>query len=217
MTSLRFTLVTDGPTDAVLLHPLRWLLINNGVVRPIEAAWADLRQLPKPPARLEDKIAAAFDLYPCDLVFIHRDAEKESHATRIDQIHRAIKLVTGDFFNNHPYVSVIPVRMTEAWLLFDEAKIRLAAGNPAGTIKLTIPPFQKIEGLPNPKETLHRLLQDATELPSRRLKRFSHVQAFYRLAELIEDFSPLRQLPAFVALEKDLQSIIQDAGWETSD
>ena len=77
MNSLRFTLFTDGPTDEVLLHPLRWLLINNGVVRSIEAAWADLRTLPTPPTQLVDKIRAAIDLYPCDLIFVHRDAERE--------------------------------------------------------------------------------------------------------------------------------------------
>ena len=66
----------------------------------------------------------------------------------------------------------------------------------------------------DPKDTLHVLLQDATELPARRLKRFSPIQAFYRLAELIEDFSPLRQLPAFADLEKDVQRVIRDAGWK---
>lgn len=217
MSTLRFTLVTDGPTDQVLLHPLRWLLINNGVSRPIESVWADLRQLPNPPTRLENKIATALDLYPCDLIFIHRDAEKEPRTNRIDQIQRAINLASADLFNNKPYVCVVPVRMTEAWLLFDEANIGFAAGNPVGTINLRIPPFQKIEGLPNPKETLHSLLQDATELPARRLKKFSATQAFYRLAELIEDFSPLRQLPAFAALETDLQGAIQRAGWGRPD
>lgn len=216
MSALRFTLVTDGPTDAVLLHPLRWLLINNGIARPIESAWADLRQLPKPPTRLEDKIAAAFDLYPCDLIFIHRDAEREPRANRIEEIQRAVRLVSADLFNNRPYVCVVPVRMTEAWLLFDEIKLRLAAGNPAGAIRLTIPPLQRVEGLADPKDTLHKLLQDATELPARRLKKFSSTQAFYRLAELIEDFSPLRQLPAFNNLESDLQSVIQNAGWRNS-
>lgn len=217
MSTLRFTLVTDGPADAVLLHPLRWLLINNGVVRPIEAVWADLRQLPNPPTKLDAKIAAAFDLYPCDLIIIHRDAEKEPRANRIDQIQRAIKLVSADLFSNKPYVCVVPVRMTEAWFLFDEPRIRLAAGNPAGMINLSIPTFQKIEGLPDPKAALHELLQAATELSARRLRKFSPIQAFYRLAELIEDFSPLRQLPAFATLEADLQVVIQDAGWNQLD
>jgi hypothetical protein len=162
---------------------------------------------------LEDKIAAAFDLYPCDLIFIHRDAEREPSTNRIVEIQRAIRLVSADLFNNRPYVCVVPVRMTEAWLLFDETKLRLAAGNPAGIIQLSMPQLQRVEGLVDPKEALHQLLKDATELPTRRLKKFSATQAFYRLAELIEDFSPLRQLPAFSNLEGDLQSVIESAGW----
>ena len=151
MSTLRFTLVTEGPTDAVLLHILRWLLINNGVIRPIESVWADLRQLPTPPTKLEHKIAAAWELYPCDLIFIHRDSDKEPKAHLIDEIQRAVKIVSADLFNKIPYLPVVPIRMTEAWFLFNIVKIRLAAGNPAGSINLSLPPFHKIEGLPDPK------------------------------------------------------------------
>jgi hypothetical protein len=213
MSALRFTLLADGPTDDVLLHPLRWLLIYNNVMRPIEPAFADLRQLPAPPRRLEDKVALALELYPCDLLFIHRDAERQPREDRITEIGRAVQRMSSDLFASRPYVCVVPVRMTEAWFLFDEPAIRRAAGNPAGRSILSLPPLSKTEALPDPKETLHDLLRAATELPLRRLKRFSPVQASRRLAELIEDFSPLRYLPAFAALETEVRSIIQTAGW----
>jgi hypothetical protein len=215
MSTLRFTLVTDGPTDAVLLHPLRWLLIKNGVVRPIEPVWADLRPLPKPPTQLVDKIRSALDLYPCDLIFVHRDAEREPRENRIDEIHRSINLVSSDLFTKPLVICVVPVRMTEAWFLFDEAKIRHAAGNPAGRSKLLLPPISKVESLPDPKVTLRELFVQATELPQRRLKRFKLGQAVYRLAELIEDFSPLRQLPAFRQLENDLRTVIENSNWSS--
>jgi hypothetical protein len=217
MNALRFTLVADGPTDAVLLHPLKWLLITSGIARPIECVWADLRQLPKPPMGFENKIAKAIDLYPCDLVFIHRDAEREPRTNRVNEISRAIRLASADLFNNRPYVCVIPVRMSEAWLLFDEMRIRRASGNPSGTAQLDIPPIQRIEELPDPKAILHDLLRKATELPARRLKKFSPEKACYRLAELIDDFSPLRRLPAFLAVEQELSEIVQSAGWTSSD
>jgi hypothetical protein len=213
MNALRFTLVADGPTDAVLLHPLKWLLIANGIVRPVECVWADLRQLPNPPDGLENKIAKAFDLYPCDLIFIHRDAEREPSANRINEIQRAVRLASSDLFNNRPYVCVIPVRMTESWLLFDEAQIRRASGNPAGRTRLDIPSLQRIEELPDPKSVLHELLRQATELPTKRLRKFSPEKASYRLAELIDDFSPLRRLSAFDALEQNLREVIRAAGW----
>jgi hypothetical protein len=215
MSALRFTLVADGPTDAVLLYPLRWLLIHNGVVRPIESVWADLRQLPKPPTGLERKIEAALDLYPCDLLFIHRDAEKQPREDRISEIQQAVRRLSSDLFSSKPHVCVVPVRMTEAWFLFEEYSIRRAAGNPAGGGILALPPLSKVEALPDPKQTLHDLLRTATELPPRRLKKFSPVQHCYRLAELIEDFNPLRRLSAFASLETDLQSIINTTDWRT--
>jgi len=109
----------------------------------------------------------------------------------------------------------VPVRMTEAWFLFDEAKIRRAAGNPAGSSVLSLPPISRIEAMPDPKETLHDLLIQATELPQRRLKKFAHQKAAHRLAELIEDYSPLRQLPAFSQLERELQTVIRTSKWSS--
>jgi hypothetical protein len=215
MSTLHFTLVTDGPTDAVLRHPLRWLLIENGVVRPIEVVWADLRPLPKPPTQLVDKIRSALDLYPCDLIFVHRDAERESSEKRISEIRHSIGPVSSNLFLR-PHVCVVPVRMTEAWFLFDEAKIRRAAGNPAGNSKLALPPISKIESLPDPKETLRELFVQATELPPRRLKKFRPDQAVHRLAELIEDYSPLRQLPAFRRLEEEVKTVIETSNWRSS-
>lgn len=213
MSALRFTLVSDGPSDAVLVHPLRWLLIANGVRRPVDAVWADLRQLPKPPVGLEARIMEALNLYPCDLLFIHRDAERESRKTRIAEIERAIQRVASDFFANGPRICVVPIRMTEAWFLFDEPAIRRAAGNPAGVNQLSLPPLQKVEALPDPKQVLQALLRDATELPPRRLRKFDGSRAFRRLGELIEDFSPLRALPAFAELESDVQAVVKAAGW----
>jgi hypothetical protein len=213
MNTLRFTLVADGPADAVLLHPLRWLLIACGVRRAIEPAWADFRQLPTPPAKLDGRIEAALKLYPCELLFVHRDAERDPRVNRVDEIQGAVRRVSADLFASRPYVCVVPVRMTEAWFLFDEAAIRRAAGNPAGTVQLSLPPLIRIEELPDPKESLRELLRTATELPQRRLRKFDESRAFRRLAELIDDFGPVRNLPAFAALESEVQAVIRHAGW----
>ncbi len=215
MTPLRFTLLADGPADAVLLHPLRWLLIQRGVVHPIEPAFADLRLLPEPPAQLDQRIANALALFPCDLLFVHRDAERQPREDRIEEIRQAVQRGSPDLFTSKPFVCVVPVRMTEAWFLFDEPAIRRAAGNPAGKTPLALPALSNIEGLADPKEDLHKALRRATELRGRRLRTFSPAQACHRLAELIEDFGPLRHLPAFAALETEVESIIRTAGWNS--
>ncbi|HXT41312.1 MAG TPA: hypothetical protein VN887_14985, partial [Candidatus Angelobacter sp.] len=169
---MRFTLVSDGPSDAALLHPLKWLLQANGVNQPIEPAWADLRSFPKPFPSLELKIRTAVELFPCELLFVHRDAEREPRENRVNEIRSAIQRISADFFAERPYACVVPVRMTEAWLLFDEAAIRHAAGNPNGTTPLNLPSVSRVEDLPDPKAVLNEALLQATDKPTRRLKKF---------------------------------------------
>jgi hypothetical protein len=180
----------------------------NGVNRPIESAWADLRSLPKPITGLHQKIRAAVELFPCDLLFVHRDAEREPRANRVAEIQAAIQRISSDLFAGRPYVCVVPVRMTEAWLLFDEDAIRLAAGNPRSATPLCLPPLSKVEDLPDPKTVLNEILLRATEKPVRRLRKFRTGQAVQRLAELIQDFSPLRKATAFQTLEQELRTVL---------
>lgn len=208
MKSLRFTLVSDGPSDAALLYPLRWLLQANGVNHPIEPAWADLRSFPKPFPTLELKIRAAMELFPCELLFVHRDAEREPREKRVDEIRSAIQRISTDFFAGRPYACVVPVRMTEAWLLFDEAAIRRAAGNPSSDTPLNLPALSRVEDLPDPKAILNDALLRATDKPPRRLKKFKTGLAVQRVAELISDYAPLRRTPAFQALENELQTVL---------
>ena len=102
--------------------------------------------------------------------------------------------------------------MLEAWLLFDERAIRQAAGNPNGTAPLNLPPLNKVEDRPDPKSELWAALQIASELKGRRLKKFNSAQAFWRIVDFLEDFSPLRQLPAYLAFESAVSRASQ-SGW----
>jgi hypothetical protein len=205
MSSLRFTLLSDDSSDQMLIPVLKWLLQQQGLQQDRRFAWADLRRLPSPPKSLHDRIKTALDLYPCDLLFIHRDAEREALQVRRGEIEVAIQ-ATGSTVQATgstvpPHVCVIPVRMTEAWLLIDEEALRRAAGNPNGRTPLKLPSITQLENIPNPKDELHRLLKDASELTGRRLRQFNVQERARRLADLIEDFSPLRQLSAFQELE----------------
>lgn len=211
MNELRCSLVADGPSDIALLPILKWLLIEVGVVIPIQSDFADLRHLPDPPHTLHDKIRASVEWYPCDLLFIHRDAEKQSVVLRRQEIANALNQLSTSTIN--PSICVIPVRMTEAWLLFDEQAIRHAAGNRAGRHPLSLPELKDIEDLPDPKTTLHDLLRQASGLQGRRLRQFKAAPSVRRISDLLTDFSPLRQLAAFRALEEDIRVTITDAGW----
>lgn len=213
MNLLRYTLVAEGPSDEVLKYPLDWLLVEGGAMRAIEGTYPDLRQWPRPLHGLADRIRAALALSdPCDLLFVHRDSDGDLRENRCAEIQRAVDEVAADL-RRRPYACVVPVRMTEAWFLFDEALLRKAADNPHGRVPLDLPSLSRVEGLADPKRLFQQLISTATEKSPRRLKGFSSAAAFHRLASLITDFSPLRRLPAFQALEADVQHIIQAAGW----
>ena len=77
-----------------------------------------------------------------------------------------------------------------------------------------LPSVNRLENLPDPKAELHERLKQASNLRGRRLKRFPVNQRARRVAEFINDFSPLRALSAFTALEKDVRQIIKQQGWE---
>jgi hypothetical protein len=70
-----------------------------------------------------------------------------------------------------------------------------------------MPAFGQLEDL-DAKQTLHPLLRNASGKTGRRLKRFRVERAVYRLAELIEDYSPLKRLPAFGAFRDRLNEAL---------
>lgn len=210
MNEIRYTLVSDGSSDKALLPILSWLLRQHRIMYPIQPEWADLGRLPNPPKNLSSKIEQSIDLYPCDLLFIHRDAENLSYNQRKDEIIRAL---VNTNITNPPSICVVPVRMTEAWLLINEAAIRRASGNANGQKPLELPDHLLLEQHNDPKRLLYDLLKDASERKGRRLSNFPFGQSALLVAEYIDDFSPLRNLSAFRSLESDLEEIISKNQW----
>ncbi len=199
MSAIRATLVTDGSSDKVLVRPLAWLLRECGC-RRCSVTWADS---PNPTHDLEVKIKDALELYPCEVLFIHRDAEAKTIRERKKEIETALK-------SEYPHVCVIPVRMTEAWMLFDEQAIRRAAGNPYGRHPLNLPEMKNVECLPDPKEILFEALKTASEYTGRRLRRFDVYGAAHLVFEHVADFSPMRHLAAFQDLEKQVRTFLKN-------
>ncbi len=113
MKELRYTLLSDGSSDKALLPMLIWLLREHHVDCAIQSNWADLRRLPKPPKTLSARIISSLDLYPCDLLFVHRDAEREPCGFRVAEIREAVEKALKSV-PVPPYVCVVPVRMQEA-------------------------------------------------------------------------------------------------------
>jgi hypothetical protein len=209
MTVLKTTLLSDGASDRALLPVLDWLLQCKVTQHSLQRTqWADWRNRKFPPQNLEQKIRFAAEYYPSDLLFIHRDAEAQDPEVRKAEIKRA----ASDAGIAPSSVCVVPVRMTEAWLLLDERAIREAAGNPGGRVNLNLPFQQRIENTPDPKETLFEALRIASEHTGRKLRSLRVESLRHRVAGLM-DYELLRGLSAFQSLETDLTATLTAGNW----
>lgn len=210
MKRLRYTLLSDGSSDRMLMPILDWLLCQHCPEHAVESDWADLGRLPQPPKTLSERIRVTLDLYPCDLLFIHRDAEKESYETRHTEIHKAF-----EGLETPPVICVIPVRMQEAWLLFDKSAIRKAAGNPNGRNNINLPETKSVESIPDPKELLFAIIRESSGRHGTRLKKLNLNKCAFLVSQSIDDFSPLRAVNAFQTLENQLKTALSSNGSES--
>ena len=189
---LTYVLIADGNSDRALDAVVRWALRHQAPEAEIgEARFVRRRQ------SVAATIASSVESYEPSLVFVHRDAENLPWEARRQEIP-----------NIESVVAVIPVRMTEAWLLIDEQALRSAAGNPNGRERLDMPRPQTLERMSDPKDRLETLLCAASGLSGRRRKAFSFPNARARLASLIEDFGVLLGLPAFQSFLKELETAL---------
>lgn len=192
--SINITLSCDGSSDAALKPIIDWTIRQRypGVLTEINVKSSSLP--------LAGRVRQALRLFPCDLLIVHRDAETQGRETR----EREWADAQREFEQEVPRVLLVPVRMTETWLLVNEEAIRRAAGNPNGTMDLTLPAIRDLERLPDPKSILKDLLLRASGLPPRRARQFDFGQARFRIAELGSDYGALRDLTAFQRFEHDL-------------
>lgn len=207
MPEITYTLLSDGTSDRALLPIIDWTLRQHFPDLLVQRQWADFSLLPEPPpnGKLSERIQRAIDLYPCDWLFIHRDAERQPITDRHQEIAEAWENARIRSENNH-FAAIVPVRMTEAWLLFDEQAIRTAAGNPSGKQPIVIPSLRTLETLPDPKQVLQRLLREASGLNPRQLRRFNVSRAVQLVADNVQDYSPLRSLAAFTMFDESIRT-----------
>jgi hypothetical protein len=210
MSELIFILVGEGASDEALVWVIRWLLRQLLPGVRVEGGCANLGDLPS--ARdLAGRVIHAISEEPCDVLFVHRDADTAGRSPRVEEIGRAVHEARRRQGILIPIVPVVPVRMRETWLLTDEGAIRRAAGNPNGRMPLNLPRVRDLERLADPKTALNTLILTASGLRAHRRQRFEVDTV--AVAEETGSFEALRQLPAFQAFESDLRRVIAEQGW----
>lgn len=200
MIEARALLLVDGSADAPLGRHVEALARRHEVRLVVAEPGFD--RMEQPPGRRVidrlERILLVDDEF--DVLIVHRDAERSAPDHRLDEI-RAATTSCGIAW---PAIAVIPVRMTEAWLLLDESEIRQVAGRPTGRAPLDLPHPVKVEEHPDPKAALQQALAVASGLSGRRLREFKRDFPAYRrqLLERLDRSGPVRHLSAWQALER---------------
>ena len=160
---MRFLFVCEGSSDRPLADHIQRLLIRYGQPDPDGETWHR-------GARVADKIRQGLQAAgETDLLFVHRDADSAGAEARYREIEAAVRDAAQD---EPSWAGVVPVRMTEAWLLLDEAAIRNVVGKPGGRAPLNLPAPERAERVADPKERLRDALLAASGNRGRRRRRF---------------------------------------------
>jgi hypothetical protein len=205
---VQFLLIGEGSTESALIEHLANLCVAVGATEASGAA-PPFERLDRPVGHdLVPRLRAAQVLNPqSNLYFVHRDADAADPEPRYAEIAQALTASAVGV----ACVAVVPIYETEAWLLADVPAIRRVAGRPNGRTPLELPPLQRIEQTPQPKEVLTAALFAAAQpLSGRRAQRFRSEFAKQR-RQLLEELTldgAHTQLSAWQRLRDDTAAAI---------
>ena len=200
--SVSFAFLCEGSSDTGLIAHLETLLVHFGAQ---EATGMPDTRKGTIPARLR-QLRTEETGTGIDMVFIHRDSDGPDRKRREREIRRGVE--ESGF--PHPFIPVIPVQETEAWLLLDEQAIRDVVAS-KGKQPLRLPKPNAIEGTRNPKEILQKALLAASETSGRRLKKEKNSFSRHRrvLMQRLDPFGAVRNLPSWQCLERDIKRALE--------
>ena len=204
MVVMRCLLVCEGGFDTVLLPHIGRLIARYSHSKPEFETSTSGR-------RLVDKISNSPQrIAQYDLLFVHRDADN----ARADERYREIAGAVEASGYAGPWVGIVPVRMTESWLLLDEAAIRRAVRNPNGRTQLILPSPHEAERRASPRAILETALLDASEKRGRRRTEMQRALPgiCQQLLQNLPVGGPLERVPSWVRFRDDTVAALQAFG-----
>lgn len=198
--------VAEGSSDMPIADIVERLFFDRGLV--VRLRRPDFSLLGRVPKDVTSRLKAGEQLSdgPLDLVVVHRDADNAGWQARSDEITYA-----ATSLSERPCViPVIPVRMTEAWLLLNEDDIRFVAGNPRGRSALRLPATNEVERCADPKQLLASVLLEAADVSGRRRERLSKRfnQNRRQLLERLDHNGMVSRLPSWQRLVADIDTAV---------
>ena len=212
MQYLGLALYAEGKTDYQFLCPLLLRLCLSAcgpAAQPVEVGDVlplDHAENLQGAARAERIAQAAQDAAPAwNILFVHADADGDAGRALRERIVPGLELVRGQGRRRTEGVAVLPVRMTESWVLADSDALRAVFGTTLDDAALGLTLHgAALDRLADPKLTLDAAFA-ATRPTGRRAGATALLNALGEQVAL----GQLRTLPSFRALEADLDTALR--------
>ena len=213
MRYLQPALYAEGATDERFLPQLLWrlcddlcLMLNQRVeVAPVEVL--PVVKAAQIAGSRHDRILAAAeaasDLW--SVLFVHADADGDAIAARASRVHPGLELLQQRFASRIA-VAVVPVRMTESWMLQDGNALRNVLGCTLSDKDWGLPGSDAgVEALTDPKQMLEQIFLSTQ--PSGPARRRGVGGLYAPLGERVS-LDRLRRLPSFRQTDQELQAAL---------
>ena len=200
--------ICEGTSDEPLAEIVERIFVERGCnLRLTVPPFDTLKGVAKD---VRSRVDAGLKLigHSVDLVIVHRDADNAGWQARYHEISNAVAGVSPGSL----MIPIIPISMTEAWLLLDEGKIRFVSGKPSGKSRLKLPKVHEVEGVSDPKDLLKEALLTASESTGRRRKTVAQRFGQHRrqLLQNLDVNGPVKDLSAWKLLSDRIDEVLRE-------
>ena len=209
-------LYAEGPTDSRFLQPLLQRacaqMCLTECTAPVEVSDVlDLQPLPDThgQSRGQRIVAAALEARDAwSILFIHADADGDQGRAIQERVEPARTLLQAEWGAHS--VAVVPVRMTEAWVLADFQALKSSFGTTMSEQELGLADAvaHGPDRLTDPKATL-----EAAFRASLGKRRSRSVATYFGLIGETASFVELRKLDAYRRMEAELRQALRTLGY----
>lgn len=214
MTSLVTALYAEGTTD----HRFLPLIIQRTAVQILSQRGRTIVDVLEPMlvepeeqrSHAQNILAVAQRVYGYHLLFVHADADANTSAAALQhRIRPGVALVQGAQQRGErvcaELVPIVPVQMTEAWMLVDTEALLDIIGTPTTEHRLRIPAkAQQIELIADPKQQLTQIFAEVLASRTRRVRRRHTIAELYEPLARTINLAALSQLPSYQRFVTDL-------------
>ena len=156
--------------------------------------------------QVKEACKVGFDKYGILLLFVHADADSiDDSQTFQSRINPAIAYVNQQdeaLFCKH-LVAVVPIQMTEAWMLADKTLLKSEIGVEGSDIDLGI--HRNPEEISNPKALIENIIRISKENNAKRKRRKGlTISDLYQIIGQSVDISELEKLTSYMKFKNSL-------------